>query len=101
MALQIAGDAGAGDTPDLGGDLLDDDHQREAEHEGPGEPVAELGADLAVGADSARIVVGGAGDEAGAEARKNGPGPPFPVSRCFPGAIPANMAAKPCRSNCR
>ena len=57
-----------GHAADLGGDLLDDHHQREAEQEGPGEAVAELGADLAVGADPARIVVGGAGDQTRSEA---------------------------------
>jgi hypothetical protein len=35
---------------------------------GAGKSVAELRADLAIGGDAAGVVVGGAGDEAGAEA---------------------------------
>ena len=45
-----------------------DDHEGQAEQHGPGEGVAELRADLAVGGDAAGVVVGGTGDEAGADA---------------------------------
>jgi len=67
MALEVAGDSGARDAADLRSDFLDDDHQRKAENEGPGEAIAELGADLAVGPDTTGIVVGGAGDQAWAQ----------------------------------
>lgn len=65
---QVLGDALAGDAADAGADRLDHRHQREAEQHGPGEAIAELGAHLAVGGDTAGIIVGGAGDEAGAQA---------------------------------
>ncbi len=65
MAAQIAGDAEPGNAADARADLLDRRHQRIAEQQGPGEAVAELRADLGIGGDAARIVVGGAGDQAG------------------------------------
>ena len=68
MTAKILGDAVAGHAADPRGDLLDRGHQRKAEQHGPGEAIAELGADLAVGRDAARIVVGRAGDQAGPEA---------------------------------
>src|SRR4029079_2694951 len=51
------GDAVTAYAADPGGDRLDHGHQRKAEQHGPREPVAELGADLAIGRDAARIVV--------------------------------------------
>ena len=68
MPLQVAGDASAGYPADLGGDLLDCDHQRKAEDEGPREVITELRADLAVRADAAGIIVSRAGNQTGAEA---------------------------------
>lgn len=62
MAAQVARDARPGNPPDLGGDFLDHDHQREAEDERPRDAIAELGADLAASPDPARIIVGGAGN---------------------------------------
>ena len=47
---------------------LDRDHQRPGQHHRPKQAEAELGAGLRIGRDAARIVVGGAGDEARAEA---------------------------------
>lgn len=63
MAAQVAGNSGTGNATDLGGDLLDDNHQRKTEDKSPCQAIAELGADLAVCADAARIVIGGAGDQ--------------------------------------
>lgn len=67
MSLQIPGDADTRYAPYVRSHFLDNDHQREAEDEGPSEPIPELGADLAVGPYSARIVVGRAGNESRAE----------------------------------
>ena len=53
--------------PTRAGDFLDRHHQRKRQQHGPADAVAELRAGLAVGADPGRIVVGGAGDQAGAE----------------------------------
>ena len=63
MAAQVLCDAGAGHPPDLRRHFLDDDHQRKGQHEGPGQGIAELCADLAMRTDAARIVVGRAGDK--------------------------------------
>ena len=46
---------------------LDADHQRRGQEQRPDQREAELRARLRVGGDAARIVVGGAGDEAGPE----------------------------------
>jgi hypothetical protein len=59
------------DASDLGGDFLYDHPQWEAENEGPGQVVAELGADLAVRSYSARVVVRGTGDEPGPQRPSN------------------------------
>lgn len=67
MAAEVFGDAPVGDAADAGTDFLDDDHERQTEEHGPGKAVAELGADLALGGDATGVVVGRAGDEAGAE----------------------------------
>src|SRR5438552_13265594 len=64
MTAEIAGDAAAGDAANPRGDGLDHGHQRKAEQHGPSKPVAELGADLAVGRDTAWIVVGRPGHQA-------------------------------------
>ena len=47
---------------------LDADHQRPGQEQRPDQRIAELGAGLRVGGDAAGVVVGGAGDEPGAEA---------------------------------
>ena len=67
MLADIAGDALAGDPADAGADLLDRRHQRPGEQHDPGHAVAELRADLRIGGDAARIVVGCAGDQPGPE----------------------------------
>ena len=67
LAPQVLRDAAPGDAADPAADLLDDDHEGEAEQHGPGEAVAELSSDLAVGRDPARVVVGRTGDQARAQ----------------------------------
>ena len=69
MPPEIGGDAAPGDAADPGADLLDRGHQRIGEHHRPADGVAELRADLGIGRDAAGIVVGGAGDQSGAENR--------------------------------
>lgn len=88
MASQIAGDSGTRDSPDLGGDLLDYDHQRKTEDKGPGKAIAELGADLAVGADAAGIVVGAPVISPGTNRAKN-PGEASMVSKSAVGSTSA------------
>src|SRR3546814_4056008 len=73
MAPQVTGDACPSHPPDFGSDLLDCDHERKAEHKGPGEAVAELSADLAVRADPAWIVVGSACYKPRSECPKKAP----------------------------
>src|SRR6476659_7088770 len=67
MSLEIARDAVARDAPNLGSHLLNHHHQRKAQDECPREPVTELGADLAVSADAARVIVCCPGYETGTE----------------------------------
>ena len=67
MPARIARNAVPGDAADARGDFLDRRHQRKRQQHGPADAVAELRAGLAVGADARRIVVGRAGDQAGAE----------------------------------
>ena len=67
MPAHIARYAVAGDAADARGNFLDRHHQRKRQQHGPADAVAELRAGLAVGADPRRIVVGRAGDQAGAE----------------------------------
>ena len=57
MTAEVLGDAVAGHAADPRADRLDHGHQRKAEQHGPGEAIAELGPDLAVGGDTAWIVV--------------------------------------------
>jgi len=56
-----------GDAADPRRNFLDRHHQRKAQQHGPADAVTKLRAGLAVGADPRRIVVGGTGDQAGAE----------------------------------
>ena len=67
MAPQVAGDARARDAADLSRNLLDRHHQRETEDERPRQTIAEFGADLAMGAYAARVVVRGTGDKSRSE----------------------------------
>lgn len=67
MAAQVPRDAGAGDAANLRCDLLDHNHQRKAEDEGPGKAIAELGSDLAMCADTAGVVVSGTRYETGTQ----------------------------------
>jgi hypothetical protein len=72
MPADIARYAVPGDAADAGRNLLDRRHQRKAEQHRPADAVAELCAGLAVGADAGRVVVGGAGDQTGAERFEKG-----------------------------
>ncbi len=62
-----ARDAVAGHPADARADLLDRAHQRPAKHQHPAQAKAELCARLGIGGDAARIVVGGARDQARAQ----------------------------------
>ena len=64
MPPQIMRNAAPGDAADFGRDLLDHDHQRKTEDEGPRQGEAELRAYLAVGGDAAGVVVRSPGHEA-------------------------------------
>ena len=68
MVADVARDAVAGDAADARADDLDADHQRRGQEHAPQHAEAELRAGLRVGGDAARVVVGRAGDEPGAEA---------------------------------
>nr|GFD60062.1 hypothetical protein [Tanacetum cinerariifolium] len=48
-------------------EIGDDEHHRQQHRGDPQEAEPELGAGAGIGADRGRIVVGGAGDDAGAE----------------------------------
>ena len=100
MPLQITGDADTRDAPDVRGDFLNNHHERKAQNESPGEPIAELGADLAVGANSARIIVGGACDETGAERSDERSRTAFSCFTLLRGRHERTLTAKPCQSNC-
>ena len=67
MAPHVGGEAPACHPPDIGADHLDRAHQRVGEKQRPDQAVAELSASLRIGRNSARIVVGSAGDEAWTE----------------------------------
>jgi len=67
VSPQVLRDAASGGRANLRADRLDRGQQRVAEQHCPGQAIAELRADLAIGADAARIVVGRAGDETGTE----------------------------------
>jgi hypothetical protein len=68
----VSGDAAPRRTADPGADLLNDCHQRICEQQRPTNSEPELGTRLRIGSNSARIIVGGARDEAGAK-RAKGP----------------------------
>lgn len=67
MALQVVGDAMPRDRANARTDQLGDDQQRVAEHHDPREAEAELRANLAVGTDTAGIIIRRAGDQSGAK----------------------------------
>ena len=67
MGADIGGKPVAGDATDACADDLDADHQRRGDQYRPQHAVAELRAGLRIGRNAAGVVVGGAGDEAGAE----------------------------------
>jgi hypothetical protein len=67
VGADIAGDPLAGYPADARADLLNRGHQRIAEQHDPGHTVAKLGADLRIGRNPARIIVGGASDQTRAE----------------------------------
>ena len=67
VATDVVRETPAGGAADARADQLDGRHQRPGQHGGPQQAVAEGGAGLRVGGDAARIVVGGAGDQAGTE----------------------------------
>ena len=60
--------AAAGDPADARADRLDRDHHRPGQHHRPKQAEAGLRAGLRIGGDAAGVVVGGAGDDARAEA---------------------------------
>jgi hypothetical protein len=62
MRPDIAGDTLAGDPADAGADFLNGCHQWPGEQHDPRHVIAELGARLRVGGDTAWIVVGGTGN---------------------------------------
>src|SRR6202020_2163055 len=66
------------DAAKAGTDHLDADHQRIGEQHGPQHAVAELRTGLRIGGDTARIIIGGAGDEAR---------PQLPYPRVFRNAL--------------
>ena len=72
MTSQVAGDARAGDAANLCCDLLYRYHQRKAEDKSPRQTITEFGADLAVRADAARIVISCARNEARPESPYKG-----------------------------
>ena len=57
MPPKIVRDAAPGDAADFGRNLLDNDHQGEAEQKGPRKLEAKLCADLTMRADPAGVVV--------------------------------------------
>ena len=64
---QVRRDALTGRAADACADLLDTCQQRQSERHGPGETQTELRACLAVGRNSARIIIGCACDQPGAQ----------------------------------
>jgi hypothetical protein len=64
MPPKIVRDAAPGDASDFGGNLLDNDHQGEAEQKGPRKLKAKLRANLAMRGDPAGVVVCRSGYEA-------------------------------------
>jgi hypothetical protein len=67
MAPHIGGETLPCHTPDIRADHLDRAHQGVGQQQRPDQAVAELSARLRIGGNSARIIVGSAGDEARAE----------------------------------
>jgi hypothetical protein len=61
--VHVLGETPAGHPADVGADQLDRAHQREGQDHGPEQAVAELGAGLGIGGDTAGVVVGGAGNQ--------------------------------------
>ena len=66
-ALQVCREPVAGHPADARGDFLDRRHQRVGQRHRPQQPDAELRSCLRIRRDAARVVVGRAGDDAGAE----------------------------------
>src|SRR5262249_45028808 len=56
-----------GDTTEARTDFLNRAHQWKCEQRGPQHAEAELHSDLGISGDSARIVIGGAGDQTGSK----------------------------------
>jgi len=67
VIAEVARDAVPGDAADARTDDLDADHQRRRQEHAPQHAEAELRTGLRVGRDAARVIVGRAGDESGAE----------------------------------
>jgi hypothetical protein len=57
MSAHIARDTCPGNPPDFSRDFLNGDHQWEAEQKRPAQPITKLRANLAVRADSRRIII--------------------------------------------
>lgn len=66
MGADVAGDTLPGDAPNSRTNFLDSRHQWEGEQHDPSHAVAELCTCLRIGGDTARIIIGGTGDPAGA-----------------------------------
>ena len=73
LAAKAQPKAHAGVEGDPAAELLDGSHQGKREQRRPEQPVTELAPHLRVGADPARVVVAGAGDEPGAQYPKQRP----------------------------
>jgi hypothetical protein len=67
MPTNIGGEAMTADPSDSGADNLNADHQRIRKQNGPQHGKSELRTRLGIGRNTARIIVGGAGDQTGAE----------------------------------
>jgi hypothetical protein len=67
---QVSGEPLAGDAADARADQLRRDHERVREQHRPQEAGAELRADLGVGSDAARVVVGGSREQARSDQRR-------------------------------
>src|SRR5579864_8943854 len=104
MLAQVPGEAAPRGTADTGADALDRHHQGVREEERPPERVSEGGPRLRVGADSARIVVGGSGDEPRPEQAPKSDLTSPPAARCsrhrvLPEPLPCHPVLRRPRTN--
>ena len=71
MTTKVGSDASARNTPDLGGDILDDDHHGCRQDQHPPKTISELRASLAVSCNPAGIIVSRASDKPRAKQLEN------------------------------